>query len=68
MIENSIPQFSDLVKIKALDGEKIKIEDILEKPIIVTGFRVAKSKYSHKGIEQCTTIQFYQQDDLEKKR
>lgn len=59
----SIPNFSDLVENRALDGDKVRLETILDKAIIVTGFRISKSKYSHKGTESCTTVQFYYEDD-----
>lgn len=60
-----LPNFSDLVDSKTLAGEKVKIESVIEKPIIVTGYRVSKSKYSHKGTDFCTTIQFHYEDDAE---
>ena len=63
-----IPNFGDLVKNKTLAGEKIKLEDILDRPIIVTGWRFGKSKYqkSDNTSSVYTTIQFYFEDDEKK--
>lgn len=59
-----IPNFSDYVTQKTLDGDKLKIEDILDRPIVVTGIRVRDSKYySKRGSACCTTLQFYFEDD-----
>ena len=43
-------RFSDFAKEeKPLDGEKIKIDDLLNKEVIVKDFKIAKSKYEGKG-------------------
>ncbi len=57
----SIPNFSDLVAIKTLEGEKKRIDDILGKPIIVTGWRKGKSKFDKTDLY--ITIQFYFEND-----
>ena len=59
----SIPNFSDLVTRKALDGDSLKLDDIRGRAIIVTGMRISASKFKKKGDETCTTIQFYFEDD-----
>ena len=42
--------FSDFAKEeKPLDGDKIKIDDLLNKEVIIKDFKVAKSKYEGKG-------------------
>jgi len=43
-----------------LDGAKLKIADILNKEILVTGFRVKNSKYN---TSSCLTIQFMLGDE-----
>ena len=58
-----IPNFGDMVSTKVLDGEKKKLEDVMDRSIIVTGARITKSKFSNKGTENCVTIQFYYEDD-----
>ena len=64
-----IPNFGDLVTTAiALDGEKKKLDDVLDKSIIVTGARITTSKYSHSGTENCVTIQFYYEDDPNEER
>jgi len=43
---------------RPLDGDKVKIEAILNKEILVTGFKMRDSKYSAKNSKICLTIQF----------
>ena len=56
-----IPKFSDLVESKTLSGDKKKLEDVLDKPIVITGCKISNSKYQK--TESCTTIQCYFADD-----
>lgn len=58
-----IPNFSDLTEHINLEGDKIKIDEILNKPIIVTGSYLSDSKFKNKGSGVCTKIQFYFADD-----
>ena len=52
-------RFSDFAKEeKAIDGDKVKIESILNKEIRVTDYKVKKSKYAKNNSEQCLTVQF----------
>jgi hypothetical protein len=44
-----IPNFDKLVTHKSLSGDKVRIDDILNKPIIITGFQISSSKYRDKG-------------------
>lgn len=49
-------RFSDFAKEHIpLDGEKLKIEDVLNREITVLAFRIKPSKYK---TENCLTIQF----------
>jgi hypothetical protein len=58
-MEDSPKRFSDFAKEHVpLDGEKIKIEDILNREIEVLAMRVKPSKYQGKGTGSCLTIQF----------
>ena len=58
-------RFSEFAKDHApLDGEKVKISDLLNKEILVRAFRVKKSKFSGNGGNNCLTIQF----DMDGKR
>ena len=58
-MEDSPKRFSDFAKEHVpLDGEKIKIEDILNKEIEVLALRIKPSKYQGKGTGACLTIQF----------
>jgi len=48
-----------------LDGDKIKIDELLNIEILVIGYRVTESKYENsKNSKKCLTIQF----ELEDKR
>ena len=58
-----IPKFEDIAENKTLDGDKIKIDDVLNNEIIVTGFHVSSSKYQSKGCNYCTKVQSYYADD-----
>lgn len=52
----SIKHFSDFAKEQSpLEGSKLKLEDIVNKEILVLGYRVKPSKY---GKAPCVTIQF----------
>ena len=48
---------------KVLDGDKIRIDDILNKEIVICGFQISTSKYKDKGCGYCIKVQFYYADD-----
>ena len=53
------PRFSDFAEEEAaLSGEKIKIDDVIGKDIIITGFKVTTSKYKKSNAESCLKLQF----------
>lgn len=62
-----IPKFEDLSEKKTLDGDKVKIDEILNKEIIVTGYHVSTSKYKDKGCGFCSKVQFRYPNEEEKK-
>ncbi len=45
-------------KRQILEGDKERIDDILNKNIIVTGYKIEKSKFKKNGNEQYVKIQF----------
>lgn len=51
---------------KPLDGEKVRIDSILNKEIVICAFNVKMSKYKDHG-DKCATVQFYEVTD-ERKR
>ena len=52
-------RFSDFAKDHApLDGDKVKINDLLNKEITVLAYRIKQSKYGAGGGNNCLTIQF----------
>lgn len=67
-MSDEIPEFGNYVKDKTLDGDKVRIDEILNRVIIVTGFLMSTSKYKDKGCGYCTKVQFYELSDESKKR
>ena len=56
-------KFSDFAKEpELLDGSKIKIEAVLNKEILVTGYRVQESKFNKSNNPKCLTIQIIMDD------
>lgn len=60
---NSFSDFADATG--PLEGEKLKLDDVINKAIVVTGFKVSKSKYQDNGDGQYVTIQFREPDSDE---
>lgn len=61
-------KFSDFAKDDELpfDGEKVRVDNILNKEIIIERFRVRNSKYQNKG-GKCATVQFTETEGGEHK-
>jgi hypothetical protein len=61
-------RFSDFAEKEemVLDGEKVRIDSILNKEIIIHAFKVRQSKFE-RGCNKCATVQFYEEND-ERKR
>ena len=56
---NGYKKFSDFAQEEpAMDGEKVKIKDIIDKEIFVTAYKMRTSKYSKSNSEQCLTVHF----------
>ena len=53
---NNVESFADFAESRPLEGDKVKIANILNKEIIVTNYRVQNSK--QKKDTKCVTIQF----------
>jgi len=54
-----IKRFSDFAEEDGpLEGDKVKIETILNQEILILGYKVKKSKYKKENSEQCLTVQF----------
>ena len=51
---------------QALDGEKVKIDDLLNKEIVILKFKIRKSKYEDKS-PNCITVQFNETDNETKR-
>ena len=61
-----IPKFNTLVEHTVLDGDKVKIDDLLNKVLVITGFSISTSKYKDKSSAFCVKVQFYYCDDDKK--
>lgn len=58
-------KFSDFAKdALPIDGSKIKLEEILNREIVVTGFKIDESKYRKSNSSECLKLQF----ELDKER
>lgn len=56
-------QFSDFAKEEErLEGDKVKLDSILDQEITIHGFTLAKSNYSKNKSGQYITVQFSKQD------
>ena len=65
-IQDDIPEICDfLPEHEVLDGEKVKIDTILNIPLVFTGWTIGESDYQKKGAEEVLTLQF-QRDDGQK--
>jgi hypothetical protein len=52
-------RFSEFAtEITPLDGAKMKIDSVINKEILVTGFKVRGSKFTDEGSGRCLTLQF----------
>lgn len=59
-----IPKFKDFtMQRKPIEGGKVKIEEILNRPIVVTNYSVSDSKHYKGGDSQCLKVQFYEAAD-----
>ena len=55
----SVKRFSDFAEEDGpLEGDKLRLDSILNQKILVTGHKVRKSKYKKEGMDQCLTVQF----------
>lgn len=53
-----IQKFSDFAEeAKPLDGDKIKLDSILNHEVAVTGYRITRSKYGKNSSGKCLTVQ-----------
>ncbi len=58
-MERQLKRFSDFAQESGpLDGTKLKIDDILNKEIMIIGFKTKDSKYAKSNSSKCLTIQF----------
>lgn len=51
---------------KPLDGAKVKIDNILNKSIVLTACKIRNSKFKKDNCDKCATVQFYEATDEKK--
>lgn len=52
-------RFSDFAQeVKPMDGAKLKIDDVINREILIIGCKIKESKYSRTNSSNCLTIQF----------
>jgi len=56
-------KFADFAEEKVLDGDKIKIDDILNKEIEVIGYSIKNSKYSKNKNGDYLTLQIKMENE-----
>lgn len=57
-------RFSDFAEEpELLNGNKLKIEEILNKEILITGFKISDSKFHKSNSLKCLTLQFQVDDE-----
>ena len=57
MSTHSFADFGIKPNLKGFEGDKIKIDRILNKAVIVEAYKIEKSKFEEKGNGQCLHIQ-----------
>jgi hypothetical protein len=63
MEKQKIKRFSDFAQeAKPMDGAKLKIDDVVNKEILIIGCKIKDSKYSKSNSSKCLTIQFIMDD------
>jgi len=55
-------KFSDFSKENILDGDKIRIDDILNEEVLITGYAIKNSKYSKNESGKYLTLQIIKDD------
>lgn len=57
--DGCLKRFSDFAEEPtALEGNKVAIDSVLNKEIVITGYRVGKTKYERGSADQCLTLEF----------
>ena len=51
-------KFSDFAEESSLDGDKVKITDVVNREIVVKGFKITPSRFKKSNSEKCLTLQF----------
>lgn len=55
---NKPQRFSEFAQPAGLDGTKVRLDEILNKEILILNYKVRESKYAYGNSSQCVTVQF----------
>lgn len=59
MDDQKLKRFSDFAQESGpLDGAKLKIDDVINREILILGYKIKESKYSRTNSSKCLTLQF----------
>jgi len=58
MEKQSVKRFSDFSDEKIIEGEKIRLDEIINKEIIITDYDIKGTKFSDNKSGKCLTLQF----------
>ncbi len=57
--DDNVPEFADVVPDTGnLEGDKMPIDEILNLPLVFTGWEIKQSKFKDGGNGRCLTLQF----------
>jgi hypothetical protein len=61
-VEECVHKFSDFAADDEMpiEGEKVRIEAILNKSIVITKCKIRNSKYKKDNCDRCASVQFYE--------
>lgn len=62
-MDENIPCFGGLTTKAVLTGDKVRIDDLLNKQIVVCNYHVSTSKFKDKSNGFCVKVQFYNAED-----
>lgn len=54
----NIKRFADFAEETTLDGDKMRIDDVVNREIIITGYKITSSRFEKSNSMQCLKLQF----------
>lgn len=66
MSDDEFPKFGDFVEEPGtLEGSKVRLDDVVNKEVLIVGYRLSPSKFVERGSTKCLTLQFRLPEDPE---